>query len=111
MPFLTTFLPWMTVLERVASMARTNALARTRTMCVAAFDLQKLINSLGRDRAALGVRRRVDLAGPRHGEELVDHAVVHVAEPRDRPHQADVEHAVDDDRIIDMDADHLADHD
>src|SRR5262249_60016371 len=70
-----------------------------------------LLNAVWRHRAGLGVGAWIDLARARHGEELVDDAIVHVTEPRDRPHARDIEHAVDDHRIVDVDSDHLPDHD
>jgi hypothetical protein len=77
---------------------------REHARCV--LPILKLINSWAPRWSGVGAR--IDLAGPRHGEELVD-AVVHraarsVVSGRCRA-------CLDDDRIIDMDADHLADHD
>jgi hypothetical protein len=37
---------------------------------------------------------------PLHGECIVNDATVHVAEPSDRAHAPDIEHAIDDDVIV-----------
>ena len=53
----------------------------------------------------------VDDFRPVDGEDVlrVQHAVVHVAQPRDRPHGAGIDDAVLDEAVIDVDADDSAD--
>ena len=46
-------------------------------------------------------------AGPEHLENIAAFAVIHVAHARHRPGDRHVEAAVPDDRLVDMDADHL----
>ena len=77
-------------------------------MALPILTFQKLINAQKRP-ALVSASARIDLAGPRHGEELVDRSSPssRAAIGRIRPMSS----ALDDDRIIDMDADHLADHD
>jgi hypothetical protein len=48
---------------------------------------------------------------PLHGEYIVNDAVVHVAKPSDGPHTPDIEHAIHDDAIVDINVDDLADDD
>src|SRR5262245_13727593 len=54
--------------------------------------------------------RHVDAVRPRHREHRFDGRILIVAAARDRPHGGGVEPAVADVALVDMHADHLAEH-
>ena len=75
-----------------------------------AVDRQRTTSLRGAVRLLFGGRRaRRGRAGDR--EHLVDDGVVGIAAARDRLHRRGVEPAVLDEAVVDMDADHLAEHD
>src|SRR3546814_8712948 len=55
-----------------------------------------------------GAALRLLQVGPVEREDRLDNGIIHITEPRDRPHQADIDASVLDISIVDMDADNLA---